>query len=50
MTNDEFPLGPATMEATFDSRCPMCGGDIAEGEIIHWLDDVALWVCEPCSE
>lgn len=47
-TNPER-LGAFRMEATFDSRCPGCGGFVGLGECIYRLDENEPFVCESCA-
>lgn len=50
VSDESFTLGPPTREAEFDSRCPACGGEIAENELIYFDDDLGLWLCLGCAE
>jgi hypothetical protein len=50
VTDESFTLDPPSREAEFDSRCPGCGGDIVEGEVIFFDVDYAHWVCGGCAE
>jgi hypothetical protein len=49
VTDEGFTLGPPTREADFDSRCPLCGGEIDAGELIYFEEDYDMWVCLGCA-
>lgn len=38
----------ASLRAQFDSRCPGCGDQIHEGDLIRLVD--GEWLCETCAE
>lgn len=44
-----FPAGWVAVEASFDSRCPGCGGFVQLGEAIYKTHPDETFVCESCA-
>jgi hypothetical protein len=50
MADESFTLGPPTQEAMFIGPCPMCSGEIVEGELIYFDESYGLWICLGCAD
>jgi hypothetical protein len=50
VSDESRPMGPPTQEATFAGPCPMCGGEIEEGELVYFDAGYDLWICLGCAD
>lgn len=47
-THPQSPGPVASTIAKFNSRCPVCDGDVMEGNVLVKYDDTEPWVCDDC--